>query len=134
MAKCRDKYGVMFEFYKSLLTRLEVIENHNITLQTILFNLTKVALSHQIKGKISSKSKSPTSDSDSKKKVYLTYKPPKKEKDKEMPNIDDIQKLLAKKKFGTGHKKRKRDDEEEDSEDEEGIEKQKRKSVKPTTK
>ena len=129
MAKCRDKYGVMFEFYKSLLTRLEVIENQNITLQTILFNLTKVALSQKVKAKASARKKSP-SDSDSKNKVYLMYKPPKKES----YSIEDVQKLLSVKKYGGGKKKRKRDDDEEDSDDEEGIEKQKKKSLKPTTK
>lgn len=106
MNKCREKYGVMFDFYKSLLTRLDAIENHTVTLQTILFNLTKVALTQKRRFRRSMTPRTPSEGSESKQKVVLLYKPPKKESH----SIEEVQKLMALSNQTSNKKKRRRED------------------------
>lgn len=69
----------------ALLQRLKVIENHNMTLQTILFNLTRIVLNRKKKARLNSSSMLSRESPGSKEKIYTIYKPPLKE----IPELSD---------------------------------------------
>ncbi len=75
----------MFDFYMALLQRLKVIENHNMTLQTILFNLTRIVLNHKKRARLNSTLILAGESPGSKAKIYTIYKPPLNE----IPEISD---------------------------------------------
>jgi len=98
----------MFDFFGSLQARLEVIENQNMTLQAILFNLAKLSL-HQRLNK--SRGAEPNKNLEtSNGKIYLEFKlPPKK-----INEAGDFQKALFTEGVENGNKRKIEVDEDND--------------------